>query len=59
MKKIKWAVSLDLVGCDRSGTFEIEDDATDEEIEEYVKEEMSNYIDFHWEHVLKIVEIEE
>lgn len=48
MRTIHWHVENGLNGCDRSGTFEVEDDATDEQIDEAVRDEVFNYVGWSW-----------
>lgn len=48
MKKVTWYVSTG-VGCDYEGEFEVEDNATEEEIEKMAKEEAFNYVDWGYE----------
>jgi hypothetical protein len=48
---IKWNLDTGVVGCDRSDEIEMEDDATDDEIEAAVREEVFNYIEWGWEKV--------
>lgn len=48
--KIKITVSIGLVGCRREKVIEVDDDMTDEEIDEYAKEVMfeSELVSWHW-----------
>lgn len=39
-RRISWSVSMGLVGCHASGEIEVEDDATDQQIEEEVRQEV-------------------
>lgn len=48
MRTIKWHLFLNLAGCDLEGEFEVNDNATEEEIEEEVKEEVFNFIEWNW-----------
>lgn len=48
MQIIKWSLETNMNGADWDGEFEIEDDATDEEIDQYVRDEISNYISWGW-----------
>lgn len=48
MRTIRVTVSMGLVGCKRHGDFEIEDDATDDEIDEVAKEVLFNLIEWNW-----------
>lgn len=47
-RKIEWWIEMSIQGCARSGEIEFEDDATDEEIEEMVKEEVFNTVSWGW-----------
>ena len=49
MKKVKWFISLGLVGCIIEDEFEVEDDTTEEEIEELAGEVAFSVIDWGWE----------
>ena len=51
MKTIKWYLSIGLAGATQEGEFEIEDDATRQEIEEYAKDKVFNFIEWDWEEV--------
>jgi hypothetical protein len=44
--KIEVYVALNLVGCERRGTIEVDDDATDEEIEEMARDWLWDHIDW-------------
>lgn len=48
MRKVKWHLSVGLVGCSQEGEFEIEDDCSDEEIEEAVKDEVFQKLEWGW-----------
>ena len=48
MKKVRAFVGVGLVGCIREEEFEFEDDTTDEEIEEEIKEWIWTYVDYGW-----------
>jgi hypothetical protein len=48
MKTIKWSLCTGLVGCDRHSEIEVEDDATDEEIDEAVREDVFNFVNWTW-----------
>lgn len=48
MRTIKWTLDIGLVTCERSGEVEVEDNATDEEIEASVREDVFQYIDWSW-----------
>lgn len=51
MRKIEWYCDTGFAGCRHEGTFEVEDDYTDEEISDYVYEEIMNYLSFGWKEV--------
>lgn len=46
---IKWILSIGYANADREGEFEIEDDATEEEIEEVAKDYVYECLDWNWE----------
>lgn len=48
MRTIKWTIDTGFVGARHKGSFEVEDDATDEEIDEMIREEVWNCIEFSW-----------
>lgn len=48
MKRIEVHVSVGLVGCRRKATIEVEDDCTDEEIEELAREALFEMIEWGW-----------
>jgi hypothetical protein len=48
MKKIQWYLTIGYPTADRSGEIEVNENATDEEIEEIVCEEANNYIEWGW-----------
>lgn len=48
MSLIKWTVSIGLEGCTREGTVEVRDDATEQEIEDIVREEVLNEVEWTW-----------
>lgn len=49
MRKIRVTISIGLVGCKRTETFDVEDDATEEEIEEMAKEAALESLNWNWE----------
>lgn len=51
MRTFKGYVSVGLVGCTRSYEFEVDDEATDEEIEEANQDMMWSYIETWFEGV--------
>jgi Tfp pilus assembly PilM family ATPase len=46
---IKWCLSIGYSTAKREDTIEVDDDLSDEEIEEIVREEIESYIDWGWE----------
>lgn len=52
VKTIKWWLHTGYVGAEHNGEIVVEDDATDEEIDEAVKEDMFNYLDWGWQGVI-------
>lgn len=47
MRKFNWSLNIGLANADRSGTVEIDDDEmSDDQIEELIKEEVFEYIDW-------------
>jgi hypothetical protein len=52
MKTVEWHLTIGLQGCDRSGEIEVEDDATDEQIDAVVREEVFNFVEWGWEEKL-------
>lgn len=48
MKTIKWNLSVSFCNSYTEGEFEVEDNVTDEEIEQLTKEEVFNEIDWSW-----------
>ncbi len=49
MRVIHWHSEAGMVGSDRSGTIEVEDDATDEDIDAEVREAVFNFFSWGWE----------
>lgn len=47
--KIKVIVSIGLVGRRREIEFDVDDDSTDDELEEIAKEAMFEVVQWHWE----------
>ncbi len=47
--RIKVWVALNLVGCERRGEIEVEDDFSEEEIEEAARDWMYEHIEWGWE----------
>ena len=49
MKKIEWEMGIGFPTAMRYGEIEMNDDTTNEEIEEAVWEEVMSFIDYSWE----------
>lgn len=49
MKTIRWHLHIGLTGCDRGGEIEVADNATDEEIDEEIRDAVFEHIEWHWE----------
>lgn len=43
---IEWTLSTGFAGCEHYGTIEVDDDATEEEIDEMVRDEVFSCIDW-------------
>lgn len=48
MRIIEWAVETSMQGGDWSGECEVDDDATDEQIDAIVREEVFNIVSWGW-----------
>lgn len=48
MKTITWHLETGMCGCDLEGEIEVEDAATDEDIDAEVRQDMSNYLSLTW-----------
>ena len=48
MRIIEWHLDVGIVGADRSGEVEVEDAATDKEIDAEVREAVFNFISWGW-----------
>ena len=48
MRKISWNLETSQQGADWSGEIEVEDDATEDEIDDLVREEIFNIISWGW-----------
>lgn len=48
MRTIEWNLETGLQGADWSGEIEVEDNATDEQIDAMVREEVFNIISWGW-----------
>ena len=53
MKTIEVTVTSGFVGCRKTESFEVDDDVSDEEIEEMAQEVMFNMIEWSWHEVKK------
>lgn len=51
VRKIKFTISIGLVGCRREDTFEFDDDTVDEEIQEAYEDWRLEQLDGGWEEV--------
>lgn len=45
---VKWCCETGFAGCDIEDEIEMDDDATDEQIDEEVREAMFNHISYCW-----------
>lgn len=48
MRTIKWHLDIGLANGDREDEVEVEDNATDEQIDAIVREEVFNFIEWSW-----------
>ena len=48
MRKIKWRLETGFAGCVHEGEFDVDDNSTDEEIEELARDEAFSCIDWGW-----------
>lgn len=48
MRTIEWHIETGIQGADRSGTVEVDDDATEADIDAIVREEVFNFISWNW-----------
>ena len=53
MKIIKWILETGYVGCSLEGTFAVNENATEAEIEAIAREEVFSEISWSWEEVKK------
>lgn len=51
MRKIKVTASTRYIGSESVDYFEVEDNATEEEINEIATQVLNELVDFHWEEV--------
>lgn len=47
-KKIEWSLSIGLVGCRVTGEFEVTNDLLDSELEEMVRDEVMNHVEWNY-----------
>lgn len=47
-KKIEWSLSIGLVGCRVTGQFEVDDEVTEAELEEYVRDEVMQRVEWNY-----------
>lgn len=52
-RRIEWSLETNMQGADWQGAFDVEDNATDEEINELVREEVFNIVSWGWTEVVK------
>lgn len=48
MKTIKWRCETGFAGCVHTGEVEVDDNASEAEIDDYVREEIFNLIEWSW-----------
>lgn len=48
MKRIYWTMSIGLVGCKKTGWFDIEDYADDQQIDEDAEERVFQEVEWEW-----------
>lgn len=48
MKKIKWYINTGFATASHKGEWEVEDDVTDEELNDMLRDEVSSNIDAGW-----------
>ena len=51
MRKITWTLDTGFSGAKHEGELEVEDETTDDEIEELVRAEVDDCLDWWWEEV--------
>lgn len=51
MKKFKGSIRLNLVGCVREFEFEVDDDVSEEEIEQIAREHAFEHVDWNYEQI--------
>ena len=54
MRKIAAHLNADIAGYDLEVEFEVEDDATDDEIEKEAFQQVMNFVDWYWEEVKEL-----
>ena len=53
MRKIAAYLNADIAGYDLEVEFEVEDDATEDEIDKEAFQQVMNFVDWYWEEVEK------
>ena len=48
MKKIKWVCETGFAACRHEGEIDVDDNATEEEIDEMVLDDICNYVNWTW-----------
>jgi hypothetical protein len=48
MREIKWTLDTGFAGANHEGVIEVEDNATEEEIDEEVKEVALEHVEWYW-----------
>ena len=48
MRTIKWTINTGFVGATYKGSFEVEDDTSEDEINEMMRDELWSHIEFNW-----------
>jgi hypothetical protein len=48
VRTIEWKVSVGVAGCEQEGTIEVDDDATEEDIDAAVSDDMFNVVSWSW-----------
>ena len=52
MRKIEWRIITGFVGADYEGVWEdVPDDTTDETLNQWLQEELANYIEINWHEI--------
>jgi hypothetical protein len=48
MKTVKWWLDIGFANAARSGKVEVDDESTEAEIDDIIREEVHNYIEWGW-----------